>query len=65
MTEFRKWVNICGSYGQEFSVLFLTHGVDGARGIMCSGGPSVCACVRECVRSDGDISDRLIAVDLN
>ena len=27
--EFRKSVNIWGSYGQEFSVLFfLTHGVD-------------------------------------
>jgi len=24
--EFRKSVNIWGSYGQEFSVLFLTHG---------------------------------------
>jgi len=29
VNEFRKSVNIWGSYGQEFSVLFLTHGVYG------------------------------------
>jgi len=27
MKEFRKSVNICGSYEQEFSVLFLKHSV--------------------------------------
>ena len=30
VNEFRKSVNIRQSYGQESSVLFLTHGVDAA-----------------------------------
>ena len=34
--EFRKLVNIWGSYGQEFSVLFfLTHGVHSANSWKC------------------------------